>query len=320
MNKIIGIDVGYGYTKVVTDGNGIVVPVSFPSLVGIYEDGIEVDGLKVPEQDIVSLSGQRFIVGAAALRHSSRLLNGREQGWVSSAAYRALFLHALRLVEANAVKFTIVSGLPVNFYKSDKDKLLNIIRSTACDFCIDCTVKAIPQPLGSFFSLLFDDHGRVKDGSLASGKVGILDIGFYTTDLITIHDMELIEKQMDSYENGVSTALELIAKDINNVYGRKPILNETEQAIKEGYIRVYGEPKDIRHVADQRLTELSREIESKAKTVWKSAVDIDRVILTGGGAALLKPYLNLYRHASVIDDAQFANAAGYYKLGKRLSL
>ena len=317
-NRVIGIDVGYGYTKIVTDnGNGMVTPLSFRSIVGTYEDGIQVEGLKSVAKEIVTVSNQRFLVGDGALKHSSRILNGREKDWIGSVAYRALLMHALQLAESNSVNLTIITGLPVSYYRSDREKLINIIREIACNFCIDCNVKVIPQPLGSFFNLLLNSNGTVATQTLASEKVGVLDIGFYTTDLLTVSELEAVEKQMDSFENGISTSLEVIAKDIEDTYAMRPSVYKAEQSVRQGYIKAFGVEKDIRLIAQQRLTELAQEITAKAKTIWKNAADIDRVILTGGGAALLKPYLNLYQHATVIEDSQFANAMGYYKLGRR---
>ncbi len=319
MNKVVGIDVGYGYTKVVTDANGMILPLLFPSVIGVYEDGIVVEGLKTTERDGVTVNGQRFLIGESARRHASRLLDGRHEGWIDSISYRALLTHALSCADCNALNLTIVTGLPVNFYRTGKDKLINLVREIVGKYCVNLTVKVIPQPLGSFFNLLFDETGKVKDSGLAAGKIGVLDVGFYTTDLITVSELDLVERQIDSFENGVSTALASIAKDIETAYGLRPDIHKTEEAVSRGYIKAFGLQKDIGQAVEQRFGELAKDIEGKAKTIWKSAADIDRVLLTGGGAALLKGHLNLYRHAVVVDDAQFANARGYYKFGRRLS-
>ncbi|MEW6116368.1 MAG: ParM/StbA family protein [Nitrospirota bacterium] len=318
-HKVVGIDVGYGYTKIITEaGNGMVIPLSFPSIVATYQGGeIEIDGLRQSDRQVVRVDGQMLLVGEAALKHGGRVLNGREKGWISTTAYKALMLRALSMAEANSLSLTIVTGLPVNFYRSDKDKLVNIVRELIKDYCLNLTVKVIPQPLGSFFSLLFDDSGNVKEPHMADQKIGVLDIGFYTTDLLTIDALEVAEKQIGSFENGVSTALEAIAKDIANIYEIRPDLHKTEEAVKKGFIKVFGSEKSIKEIAEQRLQELEQEIEAQAKTIWKSGVDLDRLLLTGGGAELLKPYLNLYQHATVIPEAQSANALGYYRYGRR---
>ena len=314
---VIGIDVGYGHTKVVTDTTGgMIVPVLFPSAVGTFECGTVIDGLKAPEKDVVSFDGQRFLVGASAIKHSGRLLESREKNWIGSPAYKALFLNALRLTECNSIHLVIVTGLPVGFYGTDKDKLAHLVREIAQGYCVDLTVRVIPQPLGSFFDRLLDESGKVKDNSLVTGRIGVVDIGYYTTDLLMVSDLEFVERQADSCENGVSTALELIAKDIEQIHGMRPDIHATEQAIKQGWIKVFGERKGIFQIADRRLGEIAREIEAKVHIVWKAGSDIDQVLLTGGGAALLKGHLNLYKHAVVTVGAQVANARGYFKFGR----
>lgn len=317
--KIYGIDIGYGFTKVVSASQGMIVPVSFPSVVGTYERGIQVNGLKASVPDIVTIDSRQYYVGKAALGHGVRLLTGRHQDWISSPAYRALLLHALSINGSGAVNLTIVSGLPVNFFKRDKDILFNLIKKATEGLCIACDVHIIPQPVGSFFDALFNDSGHIRVGKLVEAKTGILDIGYYTTDLVTISNMEFVERQMESFESGVSSALEGIARDIEEEYGIRPDLHKTEQAVSNGFIRVFGVEKDVQHIAIRRFTELGQEVEARAKTIWKSGADIDMALITGGGAALLKPYLNLYRHAMVVDNAQLANATGYYKLGRRLT-
>lgn len=317
MKKVIGIDLGYGHVKTISrDKNGEVREQISESIVGTFDQGIEVEGLK-SEMEIVPVDGEKYIVGKAALKHSARILNGRDKGWIESTAYKVLLTAGLAKAEPNAQDLIVITGLPVTFYKSDKAKLEGIIRHIAQPFCVNLTIKILPQPVGSFFSMLFNERGEIKNEKLLAGKTGVLDIGYYTTDLITLDELELVEKQMDSFENGVSTALESIGKDIADEHGARLDLHAVEQAVKKGTIRLYGEEIDITRAANRRLAELAAEIASKVKTAWKIAADIDRVILTGGGSALLNGRLNMYRHAHVIDNAQFANAHGYFNFGER---
>jgi len=321
MIKAIGVDIGYGYTKIVADnGNGMIKPIVFRSMVGTYEEGIQVEGLKDSRKEVVSVANQRFLIGGSAVKHSNRILNSRDKGWISSTAYKALWKFALKASDCNSENLLIISGLPINFYKTDKEKLNNIIRELAKDYCTNLSIKIIPQPLGSFFSVLLDKLGMVTSPELAREKIGVLDIGYFTTDLITVQEFEIVEKQTDSYETGISTALEAISRDIEASYGMRPGLDSVSQALEKGSIKVFGSERDIQHIIVKRLTELSQEITAKAKTVWKNAADIDRVILTGGGASALKPYLNLFQHSTLIPESQFANALGYYKLARRLEL
>lgn len=319
-SKCLGIDVGYGYTKVVRDSAEGAVRTVWPSVIGNFEAStVEIEGMKSSASEYVEVENQKFLVGRAALKHSSRTFNAREKNWIASVAYRALMKYAIQNADSYSINLTVTSGLPVSYYKTDKGRLTNIIREITKEAAITVTAKVIPQPLGSFFNLLFDKSGAVQDEGLLNARVGVLDIGFYTADLITIDNLELVEKQIASFENGVAGILESIARDIENAYDFRPDLHKTEEAIRKGTIRVYGLDHDITEIARQRLTELATEIEARTKTVWRTAADLDQVVLTGGGATLLRSNLDLYKHAIVIEDAQFANALGYYKYSRRIA-
>lgn len=319
-NMCIGIDVGYGYTKIVCESTEGIKRMVWPSVVGNYEGRtVDVEGMRSSASDYVEVENQKFLIGTAALKHSSRIFTAREKNWIGSLAYRALMKKAIQHANTSSINITIASGLPVSYYKTDRESLTNLIREVAKEEAITVTVKVIPQPLGSFFDLLLDETGGVQDEELIRARVGILDIGFYTSDLITVDSLELVEKQIASFENGVAGILEAIARDIERAHDLRPDLHKTEEAIRRGSIRVYGVDHDISQIARQRLTELANEIEARAKTVWKTAADLDQVVLTGGGATLMKNYLDLYKHSIVLQDAQFANATGYYKYARRIT-
>jgi PRTRC genetic system protein D len=319
-SKCIGIDVGYGYTKVVSDTVEGLGKTQLPSVVGNFEDRIAtIEGLKPSSLDLVEIDGQKLLVGNSALKHSARIFNAREKDWIGSMAYRALMKNGIHQTNLSSISIVITSGLPVSYYKADRAKLTNLIREVAKGDAITTKIKVIPQPLGSFFKLLFDNNGEVQNEGLVTARIGVLDIGFYTSDILTIDNLEPVEKQIASFENGVAGTLEAISKDIEDRYDLRQDIHKTEETLRKGSLRAYGVDHDIAGMAKQRLTELATEIEAHVKTVWKSAADIDQVLLTGGGAALLKDYLNFYRHATVIEDAQFANAEGYYKYSRRIA-
>lgn len=322
MSKIIGIDIGYGWTKVVWGNGQGLKSEKFPSAVGIFEEGLnlKIEGLKTSEREIVQVDGNSFLIGVSALKHSARLLNSREKDWIDSTAYNCLLRHGLRLAGVvRGMHLKIVTGLPVSFYRAGKNKLANTIKKVAVEIGCEAEVKIIPQPLGSFFNLLFDDIGIIQDERLAEGKTGVLDIGFYTTDLITVNELEVIEKQIDSFENGVSSGMELISKDIEALFGIRPDLHKIEEAIKNGSIKVFGKLKDISEISEKRFSELASEISAQSRTLWKAGADIDSIILTGGGSNLIgKHLIKTFSHARLTSNPQTANALGFYKLGRHV--
>lgn len=319
MNKSIGIDIGYGYTKIYTSEGAKV----FPSVVGNHEDTIvQLEGFNPSIVDMIDVEGQKYLVGESALKHSDRFFNVREKNWIDSITYRVLLSHVLKTINFNGFGVSLVTGLPVSFYKSDKDKLANLIRSLALTYGAGLRVKVIPQPMGSFFDFLFDIDGHITDEKLTreDTKIGVLDIGFYTSDLITIHNLEVVEKQIASWENGLSTAYTKIAKDIETKYELTKEVHDIEKAVRSGYIKTFGEKHDISNIVNSRMRELANEIEARVRTIWKSGADIDIIIVSGGGASALRNYLKLYKNVYFLDkDGQISNARGFWKYARRLS-
>jgi plasmid segregation protein ParM len=330
MSTDIGIDVGYGNTKVVaSNGTGKIDGKQFRSIVGLKA---EVNSsLQVgfnSEVISVEVDGVTYMLGATAEQHSSRLLNSRDRAWITTAPYRALIKHALLMgIENKDISGhnQIVTGLPVKYFLSDKDKVARIVSEVASSIGLQAEVGVVPQPLGTYMDSILDDDGGVSDHSREDlhGRLGVLDIGFFTTDLVTIEKRQVTDSLSMSIESGVASALEEIRKDIEDGIGfekRQTTIYEVEAAIRSGFrIKVFGEYKCIKELATKRLMELTSELKSKAYTVWHNGADLEKVILTGGGAELLSPYWSLYPHAKVVRSAALANATGYCKYAARIS-
>ena len=314
--RIIGMDIGFGFTKVVSP-EGVHV---FPSVVGSYdEDTLEVTGMKPPDlqASTVVVDGYRLIVGDSAIRYAGRMYSVRDRGWIESLAYRTLILHSMRVsgMDTSPDMVTIITGLPVSHYRTYRERLIKLIKKLSRR---NVEVKVLVQPLGSYFDCMLDDNAEVKDEELIKGRIGIIDIGFYTTDFITIQELEFVRGSYDSLEGGISSAYERMARDVYNEFDVRKDVHEMERVVKDGFVKVYGERKDIGGIKERRLRELSREIEAKVKTLWKDGRDIDCILYTGGGVEVLKEYLDFFRHSRFVHDPQIANARGYVKFGRRM--
>lgn len=318
--RVIGMDLGFGFCKVVSGEEAYV----FPSVVGSGGDDIlKVSGIKSPdlEKETVSVDGRRLLVGESAIKHALRTYSVRDKSWIDSLAYRALLRHALRLAGVGPGntdrEVTIVTGLPVSHYRSCRERLARLIKETAG---AEVEVKVTLQPLGTFFDQLLNDDMTVREEGLAEERVGIIDIGFYTTDLVTVDGIEFVKKQLGSYEGGISSAYTEIAREIYNVYDLKKEVFEVESVVRDGHVRVFGKREDVRLIVERSLRDLAIEIEAQARSIWKDGAGIDRVLITGGGATALRGYLDLYRHAEYVPGSQLSNARGYVKFGRRLLL
>lgn len=311
---IIGLDIGFGYTKVVTEG----MYFKFPSVVGSdNKSTFHVVDRNAPRksEEAVCVDGEKFLVGSSAVKHSQRVYSAREKDWIDGIAYKALLKHTFRCLNIrNGQEITIVTGLPVNHFEKCKDKLATIIKNAADR---EVEVVVLLQPLGSYFDYMLDNDATVRDMEFLKSRTGIIDIGYFTTDYITMANLEFVKTLYESYENGISTAYKGIARELYHTHNLQREIHEIEEVVKNGFVMVSGEKKDVTDIINLHLNELNREIEANSRSLWKEGTDNDNILITGGGAATLSGRLDFYQQIRFVNNPQYANARGYLKYGKR---
>ncbi len=319
---IIGLDIGYGYTKAVGDG----ALVTFPSVVGQaekirYESDL---AARNGRRDIhlVTGEGERF-VGALALLQSRVKWTPRERDRATSTLATLAQAAFSELGASGEVR--LVTGLPVEWY-SDRDKLAGQLRGRHAIRRVDgeCAtvevvdVLVVPQPFGSFFALILDERGAIANEELARGRVGVLDIGVYTTDFILADCLRYVEPASGSLTTAMARVYELVGRAIQDTHGLRLDLHQVDQALRAGSVSVYGAPQDISGLVAPHLDAVANEILSKAGTLWGDARDLAAVLVTGGGAlALGERVARRYPHALVVPDANTANVRGFHRYGRR---
>jgi len=135
---------------------------------------------------------------------------------------------------------------------------------------------------------------------------------------VTVEDLDLVKNLLDTSEGGMSSVYQDIARDIYSAYGVKKEVHEVEKVLRDGYVKVYGDKKDVADLVRPRLDSFAREIESTARVLWKDGAGIDRILITGGGAEAMKSYLDFYKHTIFVPESQIANVRGYVKFAGSL--
>lgn len=96
--------------------------------------------------------------------------------------------------------------------------------------------------------------------------------------------------------------------------------HQVVDAIVSRQVRYYGQQVDLKPVVDAALEPMANQVIAQATQLWNGGAGLDAILIAGGGALLLGPYLNAhFRHARIVADSVFANAIGYWKLAQRLS-
>ena len=222
--KLYGIDIGYGFTKVAGVDR---IPRVIPSIVGSneelsYRSDIG-DRIKIAP---LTLNGHSYLVGEAAKRFSRHRYRIFDSTWAESPYYLLLFVSALMMMKIDKSAdepAAVVTGLPVSHYTQERVKQLqnllgqaHSVQTLSGENSVKVErVKVIPQPFGSYFDLLLNDEGKLKDPEKIRERVGIIDIGFQTTDL-AMATPQFVEASSGSLEVGVRSVADQLSRDLSS--------------------------------------------------------------------------------------------------------
>jgi len=331
VRMIVGVDVGYGYTKAAGDGREVV----FPSVVGKAERIRYQTDVTLPSSGngsgiaLLTEEGDRF-VGELALLQSRVQWTLLDRSRVQDPSARLLFLAALSELLGQAgegAPLYVVTGLPVQWY-ADREKVVEQLggkhvvrrvngRQVVQRFSVD-DILVVPQPFGSLFYAILNQEGRIVDELLARGRLGIIDIGTYTTDYVLVDGLRYIEKGSGSIATAMSRAYQLIGRSLLDTFGLDLRMHEVDKAVQRGAVTVFGEERDIGWLAQPALDAVGEEILAYAGTLWGDGRELTAVLVTGGGAAALGDQIvQRYHHARVLQDAPLANVRGFARYGRR---
>lgn len=330
MGKNIGIDIGYGFVKI-TDGTE---KYSFPSVVGLAEELSYRSGGLVPPPKVknlaVTLEGKSYFVGDLAVRQSGIAFRSLNQKRVESVDLKVLFLTGLSLfTEGKGQSFNVVTGLPPGHFHYESaliqlltgehritvpngggepvEKVIKVER-----------VKVLPQPIGTFYAAVLDDKGQTRDQKLASARVGILDVGFRTTDLVVADGGEYIDRAARSINMGLSNAYAIIAERLRKELDVQKETYALDETVNNSEVRVAGRVHDISGVKNFAFESISTKIVAEVNSLWDTR-ELDFILVTGGGGKALAGFLvRKFENAALVDGAEMANVRGYMNWAQRV--
>jgi len=334
--QILGIDIGFGFTKA-TSGTDTII---FKSLLG---DAGEIQywadfGDSRPADHIhVTIDGKSYFIGDLAEQQSRAPKFTLDQEKLISEYVRVLALTAAGLLIPNGpqvnVPVNLVSGLPIGYFKRNQERFHGLLtghhsvtyhspggQSVSREVYIN-KVRMLPQPLGSILNLLMDDQGRVSNRELAAQKIGVVDIGFRTTDFAIMDRLRHIDRGCRTIDSGMSKAFGLIAQRLQEKCGVAIELYRLYRAVEEGAIRMRGKSIRFGDIRDQVFEQLAGTIAGEIDRLWADDWDIDLIVLTGGGSRELARHLKPLIDGNVVPlephlDSRLNNVFGYVKYAK----
>lgn len=318
---------GYGFIKVDNGREGY----TFPSVVGesTVEPPMALGFRKVPVTDDlrVTLNGKTFFIGDLAIRHSVVAHRGLSPTRAEGDDLKILFLGALSLYCTETLNsFYIVTGLPpgrmhladdlIKRLKGDHEVTRQTGGKRATYTVRVEGIDVVPQPIGTYWSTVLDNRGHLKqDHAMLTGRAGIIDIGFNTSDYATIIDGDYSPAFSRTVPIGMSNAYDRIAADLATQYGLERETYTLDEAIISGRINVSGKQIDITRLRDSVFRDLATKLVVEACSTWQ-VEEYDHMLLTGGGGHGLVEYLRpAIPQLVLVADPVTANARGYLAWG-----
>jgi plasmid segregation protein ParM len=321
---VLSVDIGYGYTKGVGADS---VRFSFPSVIGTAEDIRFAANLINGSTDrAVKFNEAEFFYGDQAVLQSRMQSTIFDRSRVHDSLYKMLFVSALVEMHKQAPdieRVRLVTGLPVEFF-NDRADVVSLFEGTyqiTTDQTFRITVESVfvaPQPFGSLFRELLNDQGRITNTDVEKGRVGVIDIGTYTTDFIVADELRYVQRLSGSARIGWSKVINKVEQALGDAYGLELTPHQVDRALNAGEVRVRGTAMPLKAMMDPAVDEVRAAIIARARDMWGEGVSLDTILVTGGGAAHLYELIReVYPHARLLDDAFWANAEGLYRFGRR---
>lgn len=316
----VGFDIGFGNIKLY-DSKGSTV---FASHVAVWnrqysEDSINGGGDTADSGAVcVEFGGRKFYTGLNADRHGRTIGNlgfNRIQG---SLEARALLYGALTRHFSDHGKtrkpLRLWAALPVDMLDEDaedtsadvREWLIGIHEWVGDGDSYKVEVAAVEiksQPAGALFDFIYDDSGNTINENMALLKkeIGIISVGFNTVEMLVMRGAKPDHGMTSGEQNGVRRLLEIIRGE-----------NDYELSTLDAYLRAGSIEDEVREAMVPWVEMVQANIERNWGSSWKR---FGRIIVVGGGAALMNGHLTKYfRGKTHMPDLPIESIArGMYK-------
>ncbi|MCP1312098.1 ParM/StbA family protein [Paenibacillus tyrfis] len=330
----ISVDIGFGYTKAVSEAGQ---EVTFPSIVG-RKFASSLEGILGGNQEdyIVTLSypdkpeedAQSYYVGDAAMTAGGN--RTWEEEHAKNRNLEVLISTAVGLLnEKDEEPIQLAVGLPMTVFKAQQKEIQRkltglhitcVIGKKTKELQVD-TVFVFPQGAGVYYAALHDINGEIKNVDLLNKQVAVIDVGYRTTDfLFMVRGKKGLVARPEPFSGsediGMNTAhMEIQTEILKPLRGQQVDLLDIEKALlwHNGMLSVKGGELDLKPYRARAYANVSNEITSRLKRRWGDDINTLASIISGGGGgdALHSHFENSFPVLTKIEKPEYANARGY---------
>jgi len=338
--EIVSVDLGYGYVKAVSSKGKRVI---FPSVVGEAKQlDLSTTFGKRPD-DIhnmhVLYDDREYFVGRLAEKESESTTRIFEKERFNNIYAKILLNTAIQLVSESDI-VTLATGLPLDYYQSQAKDFRNSILGiqpvtqwksgplAGKEKRINVeNAFVFPQGASAVFSALINHEGKYVYPRLmnAESLIALIDIGFRTTDYVVVEIQENgsfvpVSRYSGTVDQGVNKLHMSIQQAFKAKVGGSDLPGKfIKQILKNGSITHKGQEIDFTEVIQTSKETIVSSIADRLNAAWSDDSDFfNGIFLAGGGGSLFESNMQqqFENRLTLINDSQFANAIGYYRLGK----
>ena len=333
--NVVGIDIGFGFTKASTGKDTLVFKSIFGEATDIQFREQLLSSTGPDEHLHIELEGESFYVGELAERQSHVRSFTLDQNQFITNFAKIMAMAALSRIAPANEPINLVTGLPVSFYRRHREELSGLLLGTHSLVTIDASgvrhempmtvnqVRVVPQPFGSLFNLMMGESAELNDKRYVQEKIGVVDIGFRTTDYTVSDKTKYSGRGSGSSESGIARAFAMIGAKLLEQTGVDVEIYRMYDAVARGSIKIHGKTIDLRPLTEEAFSKLASAVASEVDRLWADDWDIDLIVVTGGGGAVLAPYLEPLLSGEVLAvdptaDSRLNNVRGYWKYGRNV--
>jgi plasmid segregation protein ParM len=240
--------------------------------------------------------------------------------------------------QKDVLRVEVVTGVPTSDFNEENVKDIIKFLEGAHEITIDDVkysilvkkVHVLPQPLGTIYDKMLDKNGKLADPSFKEDNVTICDIGGGTLLIDTMKKLKLDKKQRVQSKRGTHNLFDKIVEKVSNDKNIPGLTKYKVEEILRAPIdgKFYYKPNknesyDITDVVAKSRVAFTREIINQLTGALKDTTSLDQVVFTGGGSSEniidRKEVETRIKYSSFVDNAEFANAKGYFKYGKAVA-
>jgi hypothetical protein len=327
--RVLSADLGNGFTKVVT----ATMRNSFPSVISVEDEiarDFEARGLVGDRDFIIEYRDKRWAIGQTVWTHGLLPVTIAHRTRIQQEYYKVLFAASLAMAfQISTTVHAIVSLPPAAYWdrEAQREALAGEYQVRFGDKSRTYTytvphdrLRVLPEGFGTAALFCLERDGQVRDSWLFGSRVGVVDVGTYSTDYVMLDNMKLVRRGTDSLPHALHDIHTKLRTYVSS-QGVDLDAYEADDVLRAGYFLKGGQHLVITDQKEAWAAELAQAITAHLRTLWSGGDAVEHILVTGGGAPYVAaPIEREFSHARHFEsDPEYpvepweANCEGAYR-------